>query len=210
MNWKNITIKQYNEIFEILKDNTIDDSDNRMQLLSVIEGKGIDYYATMDYPVFLKELKKLDFIGEEIKPEMVKNHYRINNKRYDACLSPAQISAGQYMDFINHLKNKKEMAYQLSAFLVPHKKEYGDYNIMEVINDINNNLSIVDATTLTSAFFLLFQIYVKSTLTYLVRMLKKEMKKPLMSVEKKEELIKTIQLYQDLVKNGGGGITLIK
>ena len=65
----------------------------------------------------------------------------------------------------------------LAIFLIPDGKEYGDYDILEVANEIENYFSIEDAVTLTFFFSNLKKKLLIVSLLYLEKMKKKAEKK---------------------------------
>ena len=94
-------------------------------------------------------------------------------------------------------------------FLIPQNKKYGeDYDIDEVINDIGEYLSIVDAHSIMFFFVLLFQTLTRVMMDCSIKDLKKMKKKQKNKEEitKLETAITEIEKIKHLVKNGIGYI----
>ena len=90
------------------------------------------------------------------------------------------------------------MAKTLSVFFIPKGFEYNEgYEINEVIEDIENNVDIVTASSVASFFELQSQTCIKALKDYSLKVMKKAMKKQNEPM-KKAELKKKIQEMETL------------
>ena len=126
---------------------------------------------------FEKLSKDLEFL-KQMPSVDIRTEYEINGKRYNVFTNLKKMTAGQYIDFQTYQKDyQKNMKYILSIFLIPQGKEYGDYDIDEIAEEIYNNLSILHAHSITLFFSLQFRSLTKAIVIYLIKQMKKQMKK---------------------------------
>lgn len=178
--WDEISLSKYNDIKEILNDNSTEELEKYLQLLSVLSDSDIDEIYNLLLPEVQKLISELKFINTMPKKRIPSVNYVINCKKYVLVTDMKKVITAQYIDYQNYLKmtdNPKQMAMLMSCFLLPEGKKYGDYDAEEVIDDIYNYLSIVEVSSVCFFFQLLYQSLTKAILSYQVKKLKKMMKK---------------------------------
>lgn len=210
-NWNDITIGVYNKLNKLLKfeptdDVVMDELNLTIQILSVLCDVDEDVIGDLTRSEFGKLAAQCAFL-QELPKVKIKDEYWINDKLYQVQFNVQDMTMAQYIDYQTFIKEQdKYMSNILACFLIPKGKKYGDgYNLQEVVNDIENYFSIVDAHSVCFFFTLLFQSLTKVMLTYLVKKMKKGMKK--MTQEEKEktqEAIDHLNKVISLVKNGDG------
>lgn len=210
-NWNDITIGVYNKLNKLLKfeptdDVVMDELNLTIQILSVLCDVDEDAIGDLTRSEFAELAAQCAFL-QELPKVKIKDKYTINGKEYTVQFSVQDMTMAQYIDYQTFIKEQdKYMSNILACFLIPKGKKYGDgYNLQEVVNDIENYFSIVDAHSVCFFFTLLFQSLTKVMLTYLVKKMKKGMKK--MTQEEKEktqEAIDHLNKVISLVKNGDG------
>lgn len=210
-NWNDITIGVYNKLNKLLKfeptdDVVMDELNLTIQILSVLCDVDEDVIGDLTRSEFGKLAAQSAFL-QELPKVKIKDKYTINGKEYTVQFNVQDMTMAQYIDYQTFIKEQdKYMSNILACFLIPKGKKYGDgYNLQEVVNDIENYFSIVDAHSVCFFFTLLFQSLTKVMLTYLVKKMKKGMKK--MTQEEKEktqEAIDHLNKVINLVKNGDG------
>lgn len=210
-NWNDITIGVYNKLNKLLKfeptdDVVMDELNLTIQILSVLCDVDEDVIGDLTRSEFAELAAQSAFL-QELPKVKIKDKYTINGKEYTVQFNVQDMTMAQYIDYQTFIKEQdKYMSNILACFLIPKGKKYGDgYNLQEVVNDIENYFSIVDAHSVCFFFTLLFQSLTKVMLTYLVKKMKKGMKK--MTQEEKEktqEAIDHLNKVISLVKNGDG------
>lgn len=210
-NWNDITIGVYNKLNKLLKfeptdDVVMDELNLTIQILSVLCDVDEDVIGDLTRSEFAELAAQCAFL-QELPKVKIKDEYWINDKLYQVQFNVQDMTMAQYIDYQTFIKEQdKYMSNILACFLIPKGKKYGDgYNLQEVVNDIENYFSIVDAHSVCFFFTLLFQSLTKVMLTYLVKKMKKGMKK--MTQEEKEktqEAIDHLNKVISLVKNGDG------
>lgn len=175
--WESISVKKYYDILEILNDKVGDDIDKNIRLITLLSEEDEDDILNLPIDQFEKLSKDLEFLKQMPNVE-IRNEYEINGKKYNVFTNLKKMTAGQYIDFQTYQKDyQKNMKYILSIFLIPQGKEYGDYDIDEVAEEIYNNLSILHAHSITLFFSLQFRSLTKAIVIYLIKQMKKQMKK---------------------------------
>lgn len=146
MKWKDITLRQFNELSQVQVDN---EEEKVIEYARIVFGDEI-----LDLPLsqFAEKIKDLEFLNDEIVEKVPPKKISINNRDYDVTGLLGSITTAQYIDFNNHLKGK-ELNRMLSVFIVPKGHKYNDgYDMEEVMEDIlDMPITIVNNL---SAFFL--------------------------------------------------------
>lgn len=208
--WKDISINTYNKLIKVnTKGDYIEMLDNNVELLSILCDVSEDEILKLTTTEFTSLLQQTSFLINMPKAK-IQDTYIINGKTYKVFLSLKNMSVAQYIDFQTYYKEKdKRLKELLSVFLIPKGKKYGeDYDIDEVINDIGEYLSIVDAHSIMFFFVILFQTLTRVMMDCSIKDLKKMKKKQKNKEEitKLETAITEIEKIKHLVKNGIGYI----
>lgn len=189
MDWNSITLKQYNQLKEILLDTEFTDEDRVIYQIQILFG--ID-----PFKLSVSELKyyitQMSFLSKPIPNMKIKNTYKLGKNKYKLDKRLEKFTVAQFLDWRNLINeggtDTDNYANLLSVFFIPEdKKEYNEeYDIQEVKNDISEYLTIPDAMSIAS-FFLTYRkaLLIRSLLysrrltlrTKLPRMKKREIKK---------------------------------
>ena len=167
MKWNDVKLYQFKKLQELLK---IDDDEERLvQVAQLFFGEKV-----MDLPVseFAVKIRELDFLKEGIPSNIPPKKITVNGKKYYLDCLLGNITTAQYVDFTNHSKSD-DIAKMLSVFMIPEGHKYNDgYDIMEVINDIND----MPVTVVNDAAFFFgkhYSTFMKTFLYYSIRDIKK-------------------------------------
>ena len=185
MNWTDVSLKQYNDIKEIYLNPDFSDEDRIILLINILFGVDALKLKTSELNKYIEQMK---FLGEKVPKMKIREKYKLGENWYILRRNLKDFTVAQWIDFQNFLKNGSDTdnyANLLSVFFLPEgQTEYGEnYNIEEVRQDINNFLSIADASSL-AAFFLTYQ---KGLLiASLLYTRKKVLKTPMNKTEKKK------------------------
>lgn len=178
--WSEITIKEYISIIGILQDKDLDELEINNYILSILTGLDIKEIRSLSIQEYTECLKATEFLKKSPSTKLKKN-YTINNKKYKTILKLSDVNTGQYMDLQELSKDYdstiENMSKILAIFLIPDGKKYGDYDILEVADEIENYFNIEDAVTLTFFFSNLKKKLLIVSLHYLESMKKKAEKK---------------------------------
>ena len=185
MNWTDVSLKQYNDIKQIFLEPDFSEEDRIILLINILFGIDALKLKTTELNKYVNDLK---FLNTTLPKMKLKDKYLLGENWYILRRNLKDFTVAQWIDFQNFLKNGADtdnFANLLSVFFLPEgQTEYGEgYDIEQVRNDINNFLSIPDATSIAS-FFLLYRKI--SLLLFLLYTRKKILKAPLNKTEKKK------------------------
>ena len=157
MNWNDISIRQYNDIKQIFLEPDFSDEDRIILLINILFGVDALKLKTTELNGYVNQLKFLSTNPPKMK---LKDKYRLGENWYILKKDLKDFKVCQWIDFQNFLKNGSDTdnyANLLSVFFLPENQtEYGEYDVESVRQDINNHLSIADASSL-AAFFLTYR-----------------------------------------------------
>ena len=186
MIWNDISIRKYNDIKQIFLQPAFSEEDRIILLINILFGIDALKLKTTELNKFIEQMKFLNSAPPKMK---LKEKYKLGENWYILKRNLKDFTVAQWIDFQNYLKNGSEtdnFPNLLSVFFFPEGKdvnEYGEgYDIEQVRNDINNHLSIADATSIAS-FFLTY--HKASLLLFLKSTKRKIMKTPMNKTEKK-------------------------
>lgn len=210
-NWKDITVNVYQRL-KAINDNATEELgilNTNIEMLSVLCDCDEEEILNLGTNKFSRLLLQTEFLKDMPKAK-IQDKYIINGHKYDVFLTLKEMSVAQYIDFQTYSRDKeKNIKEMLSVFLIPHGKKYGEgYDVGEVINEIGEHLSIVDAYSVLFFFILLYQSLTKVILDCSTKDLKKMLKKT-KNKEEKEKLnmaIMEMEKAETLAKSGVGFI----
>lgn len=180
MTWKDISIKKYLEIQDILNDAVTSDEDKAILIANTIYEQDI---TELPIPEYQKKMKDLAFVNEAPQNENLANSYTVNGTKYKSNANIETIQANQFIDFQNYAK-KQDIIGCISCFFIPDGHKYNDgYDMANVKEDVGL-LPITVANAL--AFFFKSQYAILLVLSQ--RYSLKQMKQMGMSKEKIKEM----------------------
>ena len=202
MNWTDVCLKQYTDVKEIYLNPDFSDEDRIILLINILFGVDALKLKTSELNKYIEQMK---FLGEKVPKMKIRDKYKLGENWYILKKDLKDFTVAQWIDFQNFLKNGSDTdnyANLLSVFFIPEgETEYGEgYNIEQVRQDINNHLSISDATSIAS-FFLTYQK--ASFLLFLLYTRKKVLKTPLNKTEKKKIKREMRKLIWKTIFRGG-------
>ena len=199
MNWTEISLRQYNNIKDIFLNPDFSEEDRLILLINILFGIDALKLKTSELNSYVSQLNFLNTTPPKMK---IREKYKLGQNTYVLKKDLKDFKVCQWIDFQNFLKNGSDtdnFANLLSVFFLPEgETEYGEnYNIEEVRQDINNHLSIADATSIAS-FFL---TYHKASLLLFLKSTKRKILKTPMNREQKKELKRQFRklIWQTLV-----------
>lgn len=175
--WKDITLREYYTIKELLEEPDEYTTYNIIDLLYSVDSVNLP----------LTELKKyngaLEFLNKEIPIVKLEEKYEINGIIYMTGYNLSKISAAQFIDYNNYTGTNKYEDY-LSVVFIPEGHQYNDgYDIDQVKKDLLN-LPITVVRSLVFFYTLQCTKLQNSFLSYL----KKDLRKMKMEKEKRKEI----------------------
>lgn len=167
LTWWDITVDQYQRLNGL----DVNDVGDQITAAEILMGINVDDMLWKDFCVKLNEL---NFLTEPMPKTIVRDSYKLNGRKYDCLYNLQQMSVARYMDYANLIKTN-DMVQVLGVFLVPEGKEYGEYDIDQVYEDIKT-MSIVEAYGIFNFFVLQFKVCIATLNDYSMKVLKKDKK----------------------------------
>lgn len=185
MNWTDISIKQYNDIKNLYLDTELSDEDRLILQINILFNVDALKLKTSELHKYVNEMK---FLGEKVPKMKLKKEYQLGNNTYTLRKDLRDLRVAQWLDFQNFLKDGSDTdnyANLLSVFFFPKDvDEYGEgYDIEQVRQDINNHLSIAEASSISSFFLLWRKMSLLLSLLYTKRQI---LKTPLTKEQRKK------------------------
>lgn len=184
--FEKMNIECFQEVCEILKDETTTDFEKQVRLLTILTDNTEDDIMNMPLNELSKLTDKIQFIKEYPKTKTPPSSITLNGKKYDIKYDIQNITTSQYIDFQTFIKDyENKMVEMVSIVVIPKGKKYNDgYDIMEVQNDIRKYMDIVTLMSISFFFQVQLQALTKSLTSSLIRQMKKMMKKEKDKVKK--------------------------
>lgn len=199
-----LTIKKYRELIEL--DNS-DEMEYGIQILSLLADIPEEDLMAMPLDKFSSMMEKTKFLYKEVQKLDYKHLGKtltINGKKYTIVKDARNLTAGQYIDFKNYMKESENffstLPYILTVFIVPDGCKYGNgYDIDELADELDNTMDIRTALCISDFFRHQSLFLIKVSLRYLSWMMKraikketnKEMKKKMMDSLEQIEFLET-------------------
>ena len=202
--WADVKLKQFEELVEISNNKDYTIAEREIRLISVLTGLELGEVRTLDAPSFQLISNSLNFLNTTPEKVMPKAEFELNGKKYHADLYPNLFTAGQFLDYkvIAGGEFDKKSARMIACFVYPEGAKYNDgsYDVEDVVNDINEFMSVVEVTGYTNFFMLQYKAYANSLLEYLKRKTKKLKG---MSEQERNEVLKNLEKGKALINNSG-------
>ena len=193
MNWTEISIRQYNDVKDVFLNPDFSEEDRIILLINILFTIDALKLKTSEINKYIEQMK---FLGEKVPKMKIREKYKLGQNTYVLKKDLKDFTVAQWIDFQNFLKNGSDtdnFANLLSVFFIPEgETEYGEYDIEQVRQDINNHLSIADASSL-AAFFLTYRR------ALLIRSLLYTRKKVLKTSMNREQKRKVKRQFQKLI-----------
>lgn len=174
MEWKDLNIKDYQNLCKEIDEDYPDDLERSIGLLSCLTGKPIHFYTDeMPMNKLNSELKRLKFIKEACPKIKIHSTIRVGKKRFRFNLNMRTISAGQYMDFTELVKDKEKINDNLHTILANLCVEINWFGfkkkstISERAEYLLHNLRMPYAISLSGFFLSNYQRLIKGTNDFL-------------------------------------------
>lgn len=133
--WSKVTVAQYDAMVEIQAKHSEDAAKYIVEMLyGIDDAERLPMHVYSAYLAGLRSFHRQDVRAAQLTKDAT---YRIGNTTYRVNLSPNAFTAGQYIDFVNNVRDKAPMARILTALIVPDGHEYNDgYDVGKAAEDM--------------------------------------------------------------------------
>lgn len=185
--WDTLPIKYLPQITRITQSSILSEEDKILRCTALINN--IDYDELLNYPIDKTQelIKSVNFLyGEPKKKKLVRN-LNLNGKKYYVIDDIKDITTAQFIEYNSLMDNvENNLPQLLSLFVIPKGHKYNEnYNVKDVVDVINNYMSVEEGLSIANFFIKRYRRYVTHTLLYLEVMLWA------MKIMKKKELTQT-------------------
>ena len=205
-NYNRLTIGQHMEILEISRNESLEDIDKQVQILSVLTGVAED--EILHLPIH--EYKELVVKAEFLNPDNIKNisvhqvakKYLVGKFELIPTRDFRRLETGQYIDFQTYAPDlDNHLVEFLSVILVPKGHRYNDgYDILELQQAIRDEMSVADGVSLAGFFLTWCRKSIKDSLNY-----SRQMAMGIKDKTKREEILRRIEEQEANLETSGDG-----
>ena len=202
-NYNRLTLGQYMEIQEISRNESLEDIDKQVQILSILTGVAED--ELLHLPI--QEYKELVVKSQFLNPDNINYHpiakkYILGKFELIPCRDFRKIETCQYIDFQTYAPDLDKCLVEfLSVILVPKGHRYNEgYDILEVQKAIREEMSVSDGVSLAGFFLTWCRKSILDSLNY--------SKREAMGIKdktKREEILRRIAEQERLLQTSGDG-----
>lgn len=191
--WSKVTVAQYDAMVEIQQKHSEDSAKYIVEMLyGIDDAERLPMHIYSAYLAGLRSFHRQDVRAAQLTKDAT---YRIGDTTYRVNLSPNAFTAGQYIDFVNSVRDKVPMARILTALIVPDGHEYNDgYDVGKAAEDMGK-LPVTAAFAVFNFFGEWSKRSIRTSLRFLTRQMRRGADKERKA--KEEELKNRLQeLYR--------------
>lgn len=208
--YEKLTIAKYRELLNLEKSE--DEMENLLDILSVLSDEPTEVLLKLPIDDFKDMVAKTAFLKERPKiSDRCPSSITIKGVKYNVEKDVKKMNVGQYIDYKQYFKEDEDLVknlhYIMTIFIIPVGKKYGDgYDVNELAEIINDNMSVTAAIGISNFFFRKSEKSIKCFLTYLLWKMRRTAKKEKNPTVKAamEKAIAEIADFKDLLKDGFG------
>ena len=198
--WNEVTLKQFDKILEISNNKDLTIAEREIRLIAALTDTEISVIQNLDAPSFQNISNKLSFLNTKPEKRVPVDSFVLNGKDYHADLAPVNWTAGQFLDYkvLAGEDIDKKAARLIACFVYPEGAAYNDgsYDVEDVVNDINEYMTVSEVTGFTDFFMLQYVAYAKALLAYSERKIKRS---KAISKQDKKKILEQMSKSKDLI-----------
>ena len=204
-NYNRLTIGQHMEIRDITMNESLEDIDKQVQILSILTGVAEDELLHLPISEYKELVVKAGFLNPEniksISVHQVAKKYIVGGFELVPVRDYRKLETGQYIDFQTYAPDlDKYLVEFLSVILVPKGHRYNEgYDILDVQQAIREEMSVADGVSIAGFFLTLCGTSIKDSLNF-----SRRMAMGIKDKTKREEILKRIEEQEALRKSGDG------
>ncbi len=202
-NYNKLTLGKYMEIQEVSRNDSLEDIDKQVQILSILTGVAEEEILHLPIQDYKELVVKSGFLDpENINYHPVAKKYILGKFELIPCRDFRKIETCQYIDFQTYAPDlDKYLVEFLSVILVPKGHRYNEgYDILEVQQAIREEMSVSDGVSLAGFFLTWCRKSIKDSLNY-----SKQEAMRIKDKTKREEILGKIREQERLLETSGDG-----
>lgn len=193
--WDKMPLGMFIKIDKLV-DADMDEDTKILKAAAILSNKSFEEIESLPLSEAMALVSKTSFLYSDIERRKFKNNLNLGGRQYCVLGSSEEMTAAQFIDFQAISKDIKKMLPEFMAiFIIPKGHKYGDgYNMAQVLNDIENHLTVVEALSMADFFTNAYKRLLKRTLLYY----EAEMK--VLSLFKKEQMKEIAEQTESMIK----------
>ena len=202
-NYNRLTLGKYMEIQAVSKDESLEDIDKQVQILSILTGVAEEEILHLPIGEYKELVARSQFLNPENVPyKQVAKKYLVGDFQLIPVTDFRKLETCQYIDFQTYAPDlDKYLVEFLSVILVPKGHRYNEgYDILEVQKAIREEMSVSDGVSLAGFFLTWCRKSIKDSLNY-----SKQEAMRIKDKSKREEILGKIQEQERLLEKSGDG-----
>lgn len=169
--WSKVTVAQYDAMVKIQEKHSEDAAKYIVEMLyGIDDAERLPMHVYSAYLAGLRSFHRQDVRAAQLTKDAT---YRVGDTTYRVNLSPNAFTAGQYIDFVNSVRDKAPMARVLTALIVPDGHEYNDgYDVGKAAEDMGK-LPVTAAFAVFNFFGEWSKRSIRTSLRFLTRQMRR-------------------------------------
>ena len=202
-NFNRLTLGMYLEIQEISRNESLEDIDRQVQILSVLTGVAEEEILHLPITEYKELVVKAGFLDpSNINYHPIAKKYLVGKFELIPLRDFRKMETCQYIDFQTYAPDlDNHLVEFLSVILVPKGHRYNEgYDILEVQKAIRDGMSVSDGVSLAGFFLTWCRRSIQDSLNY-----SKQEAMRIKDKTKREEILHKIQEQERLLQTSGDG-----
>ena len=202
-NYNKLNIGRYLEIQEVSQNESLEDIDRQVQILSILTGVAEEEILHLPITEYKELVARSAFLNpENINYHPIAKKYLVGGFELIPVKDFRKIETAQYIDFQTYAPDlDKYLVEFLSVILVPKGHRYNEgYDILEVQKAIRDDMSVSDGVSIAGFFLTWCRRSIQDSLNYSKRMAEKIKDKT-----RREEMLRKIEEQERLLQTSGDG-----
>lgn len=199
MTWSDLTVRQYQSLYKILKQTDKTNLDILTEIISICEGYAIDEIDSWPFKKLIDKEKEYQFLEKLDFDKMAKKYIDANGKRYKFVHEVSEIPAARYIEAKHFLKGDFifDIHYLMACCVKPMKKTWRGWVEQKYDAKLHSHYAtdllhakFTDVYNCVVFFYLLFVELIKDLEHYLRKELKGKMEE--------QKISETITAFQKI------------
>lgn len=176
MEWKDISIRQYQNLCRELTEKYEDELERSIGLLSALTSKPTSHYLDeMPIGELKKQIYGIAFLSKPVPKLKLRSKIKIAGRRFRFNLNMRSINAGGYIDLTELVKDKEKINDNLQTVLAVMCKEVNFWgrdkktSTLDIAMFLHDNMKMPYVISYSGFFLRNYQKLTKGTLAYLER-----------------------------------------
>ena len=202
-NYNRLTIGKYMEIQAVSKDESLEDIDKQVQILSILTGVAEEEILHLPIGEYKELVARSQFLNPENVPyKQVAKKYLVGDFQLIPVTDFRKLETCQYIDFQTYAPDiDKYLVEFLSVILVPKGHRYNEgYDILEVQKAIREDMSVSDGISLVGFFFIWCRRSIQDSLNSC-----REEAERIKDKTRREKMLNKIREQEKLLETSGDG-----